>query len=85
MLGCIVLKFWGFHKPAGVAVMLFSAFELIIHVVIGITSLKTFGEYGMNTLYSPGLVTSLFGFLPIVLGLAKELFFSKKPRPTIKQ
>lgn len=85
VLGCIVLKFWGFRKPAGVAAMLFSAFELIIHVVIGITSLKTFGEYGMNTLYSPGLVTSLFGFLPIVLGLAKELFFSKKPRPTIKQ
>lgn len=39
----------------------------------------------MNTLYSPGLVTSLFGFLPIVIGLAKELFFSGKKRPTVKQ
>lgn len=85
VLGCIVLKFWGFRKPAGVAIMLFSAFEVVIHIVIGMTSLKTFGDYGMNTLYSPGLVTSLFGFLPIVIGLAKELFFSGKKRPTVKQ
>lgn len=85
VLGCIVLRFWGFRKPAGVAVMLFSAFEVVIHIVIGITSMKTFGKYGMNTLYSPGLVTSLFGFLPIVIGLAKELFFSGKKRPTFIQ
>lgn len=85
ILGCIVLKFWGFRKPAEVAIMLFSAFEVVIHIVIDITSLKTFGGYGMNTLYSPGLVTSLFGFLPIVISLARELFFSSKKRPTIKQ
>lgn len=85
VLGCVVLKFWGFRKPAGVAVMLFSAFEVVIHIVIGITSMRTFGDYGMNTLYSPGLVTSLFGFLPVVIGLAKELFFSGKKRPTVKQ
>ncbi len=85
LLGCAVLKFRGFGKSAGIAIMLFSAFEVVIHIVIGITSLKTFGEYGMNTLYSPGLVTSLFGFLPIVIGLAAELFFSDKERPTAKQ
>lgn len=85
ILGCIVLKFWGFRKPAGVAIMLFSAFEVVIHIVIGITSMRTFGKYGMNTLYSPGLITSLFGFLPIVIALAKELFFSGKTRPTLKQ
>lgn len=65
--------------------MLFSAFEIVIHIIIGSTSMKTFGEYGMNTLYSPGLVTSLFGFLPIVIGLGKELFFNGKKRPTLKQ
>lgn len=85
ILGCVVLKFWGFRKPAGIAVMLFSAFEVVIHVVIGITSMKTFAQYGMNTLYSPGLVTSLFGFLPIVVGLAKELFFGKEKRPSVRQ
>lgn len=45
--------------------MLFSAFEVVIHVKIGISSMETFGPYGMNTLYSPGLITSLFGFLPL--------------------
>lgn len=84
LLGCIVLKFWGFRKPAGIAVMLFSTFEVVIHIVIGITSLRTFGAYGMNTLYSPGLVTSLFGFLPITIGLAAHLF-QKKNRATAKQ
>lgn len=83
ILGCIVLKFWGFCKPAGIAVMLFSAFEVVIHIVIGITSMKTFGDYGMNTLYSPGLITSLFGFLPAVIGLAKELFFVVKNVPRL--
>lgn len=84
VLGCVVLKFWGFKKPAGIAVMLFSLFEVVIHIVIGIGSLKTFGEYGMNTLYSPGLVTSLFGFLPVTIALAAHMF---KPgnRPTVRQ
>lgn len=82
LLGCIVLKFWGFGTSAGIAVMLFGAFETVIHIVIGITSLKTFGEYGMNVLYSPGLVTSLFGFLPITIGLARALL---KTKPKLKQ
>ncbi len=84
LLGCIVLKFWGFRKPAGIAVMLFSAFETVIHIVIGAKSLQTFGEYGMQTLYSPGLVTSLFGFLPIALALAMHLF-KRENRATAKQ
>lgn len=84
LLGYSVLKFWGFRKPAGIAVMLFSAFEVVIHVVIGINSLQTFCEYGMNTLYSPGLITSLFGFLPITVGLGLHLF-KKGNRASIKQ
>lgn len=84
VLGCIVLKFWGFRKPAGIAVMLFSAFEAVIHVVIGINSLNTFGIYGMQILYSPGLVTSLFGFLPISVGLAIHLL-KKENRATVRQ
>lgn len=84
ILGCIVLKFWGFGKTAGIAVMLFSAFETVIHVVIGINSLNTFGKYGMQFLYSPGLVTSLFGFLPITVGLAIYLF-KKANRASLRQ
>ena len=84
LLGCIVLRVWGFRKPAGIAVMLFSAFEVVIHVVVGIDSMNRFGEYGQNTLYSPGLITSLFGFLPIAISLAVHLF-KKENRATIKQ
>lgn len=84
LLGVFVLKFYGFRKPAGIAIMLFSAFEVIIHIVIGINSLHTFGKYGMNTLYSPGLVTSLFGFLPLTISLAVYLL-KKENHASIKQ
>ncbi|MCI5924196.1 MAG: HXXEE domain-containing protein [Oscillospiraceae bacterium] len=85
VLGCIVLKVWGFRKPAGIAVMLFSLFEVIIHLSIGIQDMNTFAPYGMNTLYSPGLITSLFGFLPIAIGLAIHLFKKKENHPKFIQ
>ncbi len=85
VIGCIVLKIWGFRKPAGVAVMLFSAFEVVIHITIGIQDMQIFRAYGMNTLYSPGLVTSLFGFLPLCVGLAIHLFKRKENRPSLLQ
>lgn len=84
LLGCIVLKFWGFRKPAGIAIMLFSAFEVVIHIVIGINSMRTFGIYGQNIVYSPGLITSLFGFLPICIALGVYLL-KKENRPKMKQ
>ena len=84
LLGCIVLRLWGFGRPAGLAIMMFSAFEVVIHIIIGISSLRIFSPYGMNTLYSPGLVTSLFGFLPVSVGLGAVLF-GAKPYPTIRQ
>ncbi len=85
VLGCIVLKVWGFRKPASIAVMMFSAFEVGMHIAIGIQDMGIFGAYGMNTLYSPGLITSLFGFLPVFIGLAYELFRKKENRPKITQ
>lgn len=39
----------------------------------------------MNTFYSPGLITSLFGFLPVCAGLAIHLFKKKDNRPKIVQ
>lgn len=86
VLGCIVLKFWGFRKPAGIAVMLFGFAEFGMHLAIGIADMRMLSAYGMNTVYSPGLVTSMFGFLPISIGIAVELFKpAAKPRPTILQ
>lgn len=84
IVGCVVLKIGGFRTPAALAVMLFSAFEVIIHVTIGIQDMEIFRTYGMNTLYSPGLITSLFGFLPVCVGLAVCLF-KKETRPNLRQ
>ncbi len=81
VLGCIVLKVWGFRKSSAIAVMLFCGFELVIHISIGIQDMTIFAAYGMNTLYSPGLITSLFGFLPVGVGLAVCLFRTKAERP----
>lgn len=85
VIGCIVLKVWGFGKPAGIAIMLFSAFEVVMHISIGIQDMQIFNAYGMNTLYSPGLITSLFGFLPVCVGLAIHLFKKKEDRPKTGQ
>ncbi len=85
VVGCIVLKVWGFRKPAAIAVMMFSAFEVGMHIAIGIQDMGIFGAYGMNTLYSPGLITSLFGFLPVCVGLAYELLRKKENRPKLTQ
>lgn len=84
VMGCIVLKVWGFGTPAAIAVMLFSFFEVFIHVSIGVQDMALFGPYGMNTLYSPGLITSLFGFLPIGLGLLVH-FCKRRNRPRLIQ
>ncbi len=84
ILGCIILKFWGFKKPAGLAVMLFCFAEVMIHLIIGVQDLNIFAPYGARFFYDPGLVTSLFGFLPLGILLAKELF-RKGNRPTLKQ
>ncbi|MCK9328612.1 MAG: HXXEE domain-containing protein [Candidatus Cloacimonetes bacterium] len=85
IIGCIVLHFWGWKKSAAIAIMLFSLFEVVIHVTIGIADMKTFSSYGMNTLYSPGLATSLFGFLPVAIGIGIELFKGKGNRPKFRQ
>lgn len=84
ILGCIVLKLGGYKKAAGIAVMLFCFAEVAMHFAIGIQDLGIFGQYGMTILYNPGWITSLFGFLPIGILLAIELF-KKSPRPTIAQ
>ncbi len=81
VVGCIILKFFKFRKPAAIAIMIFSFFEVFIHVAIGITDMQIFAPYGANTLYSPGLVTSLFGFLPVGALLVNELVLTKAERP----
>lgn len=83
ILGLVVLKARGFKKPAGIAVMLFCCMEVFMHVAIGVTDLGRFGPYGDVLFYDPGLVTSLFGFLPLAVLLFRELFLTR-PRPSLR-
>lgn len=76
ILGLIVLKVWGFRKSGGIAVLMFCCMEVFMHVSIGITDYGRFHQYGEVFMYDPGLITSLFGFLPLAILLVKELFFS---------
>lgn len=85
VIGCVVLRVWGFKKPAGIAIMLLSAMEVVMHIGIGIQDMQIFSKYGMSTIYSPGLITSLFGFLPVCIGLAIHLFKKKENRPKLTQ
>lgn len=64
ILGCIVLKVWGFGRTAGVAVMLFSVFETVIHIIIGIEDMEKFSPYGMNTFILRGLSPRCSDFCP---------------------
>lgn len=83
VLGCIILKCRGFRKPAaGIVVLMFCCMEVFMHAAIGITDYSRFHSYGMVFWYDPGLVTSLFGFLPLAVLLFRELFL-KKPRPKV--
>lgn len=83
VIGCIVLGTWGYRRPSALAVMLFCAFEVAVHIIIGIRDMQLFRAYGMNVLYSPGLVTSLFGFLPVGVGLGICLFKDDDRRPRL--
>lgn len=84
LLGCIVLIFWGFRASAGIAIAIFSLFEVIIHIFLGFKSYEAFHSQGQNILYSPGLITALFGFLPVAIGII-TYFVKHQVSPTLKQ
>lgn len=67
ILGCLVLKFWKFGKGSGIAIGLFSLFEVVIHLILADKSLKAFSSMGQTAFYAPGLNTALFGFLPVFI------------------
>lgn len=67
MLG-VVLILWGFGVSAGIAIALFSLFEVIVHVLLAFQSHAEFADAGQSIIYAPGLVTALLGFLVVFIG-----------------
>jgi hypothetical protein len=83
VLGLTVLLVWGFKKQAGIAIMLFSAFEVAVHILLANKSLAEFGGVGQHIFYAPGLVTALTGFLPVAVGFA-VYFVKHRPHPKLR-
>lgn len=83
ILGCVILKYFRFNKSSSLAVMFFCFMEVVIHILIGVQDLDIFYQYGVRLFYDPGLITSIFGFLPLGIFLLIELFNSKS-KPKLK-
>lgn len=83
ILGCVILKYFRFNKSSSLAVMFFCFMEVVIHILIGVQDLDIFNQYGARLFYDPGLITSIFGFLPLGIFLLIELFNSKS-KPKLK-
>lgn len=82
ILGFIAFKSGGFKKPTAIVVLFISIMEVVVHISISFNSYFIFHEYGQTTLYAPGLITALMGFLPISIILIKMLL---KDKPNRKQ
>jgi hypothetical protein len=54
--------------------------ELYGHISGGLYSYKRFKAQGKKTIYSPGLFTTIFGYLPIMVGLIVALCLERPPQ-----
>ena len=72
---------WGERPFFAIAAMLFCALEVLAHTVSIKFSLDAFGKIGQTAWYDPGLVTTLIGYLPLLIGFV-VYFVRTRPRPT---
>ena len=80
IFGCIVLA--GGVNPAFLIMQLFlCCAEVSGHLSGGFFAYKRFKEHGKRTIYNPGLLTTLFGYIPIAIGIILALFTTYQPKP----
>lgn len=53
--------------------------EVFGHFSGGIFLMKTFKDKGKQTIYSPGMFTTVFGYIPIAIGIIVSFFTQKAP------
>ncbi|MGJ1484234.1 HXXEE domain-containing protein [Sphingobacterium multivorum] len=70
-----IFVFWKWNDKAVTALtlVLFCFLEVASHTQLGFLAVSKFSSAGMSVPYSPGLATSLFGFLPIGIGFIVSL------------
>lgn len=79
---CVLWKF-SENAIARFTLALFGIAEAVAHIRLGIISLQHFHSAGLNFLYSPGLVTAIFGFLVVSILLIVDL--SKRKQLNVKK
>ncbi len=76
IFGCVVL-FIGVNPVFMVMQLFLCCAEIFGHTSGGIFSLKYF--QGKRTIYNPGLLTTIFGYLPLAIGIIISFFVFKAP------
>lgn len=76
--GCIVLVV-GVIPFTAVMQCLLCAGEIMAHTKSGFTMKKELASKGKRTIYNPGLFTSLFGYLPLLIGLIISFITENAP------
>lgn len=78
IFGCVVLAV-GVNPVFLIMQLFLCCAELFGHISGGIFAYKRFRSNGKKTIYNPGLFTTLFGYLPIAVGIIVCLFTSSRP------
>lgn len=84
VVGVAVFLKWGARTSIAIAAMLFCALEVFAHTISIKFSLDAFGKLGQTAWYDPGLITTVIGFLPLLIGFI-ICFVRNKPHPTFRQ
>lgn len=78
IFGCVVL-IAGVTPFFCVMQLFLCAAEIFGHTSGGVFSYKRFKDKGKKTIYNPGLFTTVFGYLPIAIGLIVSFFTEAAP------
>ncbi len=81
IFGCVVLAVGA--NPFFCVMQLFLCFaEMFGHFSGGIFLYKKFKNKGKHTVYSPGMATTIFGYIPIAVGIVISFFTQSAPSVT---
>ena len=78
VFGCAMLAI-GMPYVISLMWFLLSAMEVVVHTVAGFHCIRLFGSRGKKGIYNPGLLTSYFCFLPVLIGYIYSFMVYRAP------
>ncbi|MEA5151314.1 MAG: HXXEE domain-containing protein [Oscillospiraceae bacterium] len=79
VFGCVVLLV-GVNPIFLIMQLFLCCAEMYGHFSGGIFTYKNFRDKGKKTIYNPGLLTTIIGYIPIAVGIVICLFATNKPQ-----